>query len=371
MRGSIVRSDRSSPGPSAEFVRGLAEQFDDLRPMPLVVTLIFGSEYPHVVAASLDRFCQERLGDSASRCLFAAVSVGVVCGLALADGRQLVVKAHHVGTTRRHLAAVQTAQRHLAASGVPAPEPVAGPAPLAKGLGTAETLLASGAWADPHASVTRVAMAGALARLAAAGRSLVGVVELGAGPMEMSPDALLPTPHDPRFDFAADSAGARWIDRLAEHARDVQRAGLTRDLVVGHTDWRVQNMRFDDRGQVCAVYDWDSLRVLPEPMLAGKQAANFTTDWSRELDRQYPTIEEALAFIAAFEAARGGPFDERQRRMARASLVHALAYIARCEHSDDATDFGRQAARRVARRTFPTDSARSLLQAHGESLLTG
>jgi hypothetical protein len=175
----------------------------------------------------------------------------------------------------------------------------------------------------------------------------------------VAPGALWPTPHDPRFDFTANADGARWIDDLARQAREIQRVGANRDPVVGHTDWRVENMRFDSRGQVCAVFDWDSLRILPEPVLAGKGAANYTTDWGRDVERQYPSVDEALGFIAAFEAARGERFDDGQRRMARAALVDAWAYISRCEHSDDPTGPG------------DSDSARALLRAHGESLLTG
>src|SRR5579871_1259096 len=120
-------------------------------------------------------------------------------------------------------------------------------------------------------------------------------------------------------------------------------------------------MRLDEAGNVCAVYDWDSLRIVPEAMLAGKQAANFTTDWSRDLDRQYPAIEEALGFIADFERARGAPFDDAERRIARASLAYALAYIARCEHSDQATGLSPRGA--------APDSAWALLEAYADVLL--
>jgi phosphotransferase family enzyme len=347
------------PEPTPEIVAQIAGRLSALQPAPLVLRSVFGSVESGAIAQALDRFCRDQLGAQANSCLFVAAGVGVVVGAELADGRQVVVKAHRPGVTARYLAAVQTAQRHMATSGLPAPLPLAGPAPLRNGLGTAETLLTGGTWADPHSPATRDAMAVTLARLAAAGRSLVDLVDIGAGPMEVAPGALWPTPHDPRFDFTANADGARWIDDLARQAREIQRVGANRDPVVGHTDWRVENMRFDARGQVCAVFDWDSLRILPEPVLAGKGAANYTTDWGRDVERQYPSVDEALGFIAAFEAARGERFDDGQRRMARAALVDAWAYISRCEHSDDPTGPG------------DSDSARALLRAHGESLLTG
>jgi Ser/Thr protein kinase RdoA (MazF antagonist) len=322
-------------------------------------------------AGDLDRFCRTGLGTAVRRRLWCRRGVGAVFGLELADGRRVVVKAHRPGVEASYLGAVQAAQRHLAEAGIPAPAPLAGPGRLGSGLGTAETLLADGGWADPHAAPVRAQMAAALALVVAAGRALVRTPGLRAGPMEPPAAALWPTPHDPRFDFAADAAGAAWIDRIAERATAIQRESRGRDLVVGHTDWRVQNLRFDGRGRVCAVYDWDSLRVLPEPMLAGKQAANFTADWSRPGGRQYPSIDEALAFVADYEAARGVPFDDAQRRLARASLAAALAYISRCEHSDAATGFGRRHPRPAPPGPYPADSARSLLAVHAESLLAG
>lgn len=40
--------------------------------------------------------------------------------------------------------------------------------------------------------------------------------------------------------------------------------------VVGHPDWRVQNLAFaGDR--VSAVYDWDSVGLVPEPALVGSE----------------------------------------------------------------------------------------------------
>jgi hypothetical protein len=53
-----------------------------------------------------------------------------------------------------------------------------------------------------------------------------------------------------------------------------------------------------------------------------------------------PTFEESLAFIADYEEARGSAFSADELRVLRASLVAAVAYSARCEHSDELTAFG-------------------------------
>ena len=108
--------------------------------------------------------------------------------------------------------------------------------------------------------------------------------------------------------------------------------------------------------------------MLPDAALAGKAAAGFSCDWSRT-QRQYPTLEESLGFLRDFEAARDRPFAPHEWRLARASLVDALAYSARCEHSDQATGFGTHAPVPVAAGGFPDDSARALLAGHGARLL--
>jgi hypothetical protein len=45
-----------------------------------------------------------------------------------------------------------------------------------------------------------------------------------------------------------------------------------------------------------------------------------------------PTVEDALAFIADYEGARGG-LDANMRRAGLAAAVYAVAYTARCEHA--------------------------------------
>ena len=173
-------------------------------------------------------------------------------------------------------------------------------------------------------------------------------------------------PHDDRFDFAATSAGAEWIDELGREARGRLDSG---PVVIGHTDWRAENMRFDvDR--VSAVYDWESLRRAPEPVVVGMAAHYFPSDFRVERRRQVPALDEALAFVADYEAARGIAFTRDELRVVRAALVDAMAYTARCEHSDALTDFGRRPPASPGG-DAPAESARAFLRTHGAELLDG
>lgn len=76
-------------------------------------------------------------------------------------------------------------------------------------------------------------------------------------------DHLWLKPHDARFDFAATSEGAEWIDRLAAKATRSLDAHATGPLVIGHGDWRVEHLPFDS-GELTATYDYDSISIGPE-----------------------------------------------------------------------------------------------------------
>ncbi len=84
-------------------------------------------------------------------------------------------------------------------------------------------------------------------------------------------------PHNVLFDFEKTAAGAEWIDDLARQAKQILR-GATGSLVIGHSDWSLQNMSFR-QGKLNCVYDWDSLRVGLEPCFVGGAARCFYHDW--------------------------------------------------------------------------------------------
>lgn len=301
----------------------------------------------------LGSFCSSELGSDLEEEEFVAVGVGTVFGLRLRDGRRVVVKLYRTGTGPARVAAAQNVQRHLAERGFPAPLPLSGPVETPAGLMTAETLLDRGAPEDPHDPEIRRGMASALAEMVDLCRPLSGLEELAwtADPG----DGLWGTPHDDRFDFDATSVGAEWIDELARQARGRLDSG---PVVVGHTDWRAENMRFEG-DRVSAVYDWESVRRAPEPVFVGAAAHYFPSDFRVEARRQIPTLVEALAFVADYEEARGTAFTIEERRAVRAALVDAMAYTARCEHSV------------AARAEAPEGSARAFLRAHGDELLDG
>jgi hypothetical protein len=318
----------------------IASRFHEWGFIPFVLREVFDDPSPRSVATALEGFCMRALGARIERAEFFEASVVSAHGLTLTDGRRVVVKLHRPGSSPAFLASAQIVQRHLASSGFPCPRPLAGPEPVGAGVATAESLLDYGVHADAHDAQVRRGMAATLWRLVERCRSLTPAIDLTRSAMKPAAGDLWPTPHDGRFDFVATARGAEWIDELAQRARGVIAHGSPGEEVIGHSDWRAQNMRFAD-GQVSAVYDWESLAKQPEPVLVGAAAHGFTTNWAEPPPgRQFPTLAETEAFLEDYEHARRSAFAAGERRMARAALVYAMAYTARCEHSDALTEFG-------------------------------
>jgi hypothetical protein len=332
---------------------------------PLILRELFADAWPDGVAAALAEIEARLLGAPIRITELFGAGVGCVHGGPLPDGRGVVVKLHASRVAVPFLEAMQEVQRHLAADGFPCPQPLAGPIGFDRTTAVAESLLDRGTDADAHEPAVRDVMAAVFAWLIERCRPLVRLDALRDHPMRRAPGALWPVPHEPRFDFEATSAGAEWIDRIAAEALSVPTAG---DWVVGHGDWRVEHLRFE-RGAVSAVYDWDSVRIDREPALVGAAAYAFTANWSREDLVYLPTLEEALAFVADYEQARGAPFTAAEHRAARASLVYMMGYSARCRHSDVLTDMGRRPPRPGSPPEIEEGTGQAFLAAHAAELL--
>ena len=298
---------------------------------PRLARAVLGTDDPVSVAEAISDAVAAALAVPVAGARFYEVGVGLVAGLELADGRAVVAKVHR-GHAAARLPAIVAVQAELADAGVPAPAPLAGPLVLGTGWLVVEELRPGGT-ADGYAPDVRRSMATALHRFVEAGRPLVGRAGLGPWLPEPVGDSLWHEPHDLRFDFGATTAGAAWIDDAARAARRVLDAETT-PPIVGHLDWRVQNLGFDD-GQVVAIYDWDSVGLVPEPVLVGVTSVVHPVDWRRSLPDPLPSLEQLDGFVADYEAARGERFGADDRRRLEAGQRWLAAYGARCQHSDD------------------------------------
>jgi Phosphotransferase enzyme family len=295
-----------------------------------VERLIFGGGDGAEIDAVVSKFAEARLGSPVKAVLFRRTSVGVVTGVELLDRRRVVIKAHQPQQPIEVLTTFFVTQRYLADQGFPCPRPVIPPAPIGKGLATAEEFRDEGSFADPHDPAIRAALAEALVRLVGLTRPLGAPTSLRHTWSLWSSDELWPaTAHSPIFDLARTSPGAEWIDELAREARALLRTDGPAFLV--HSDWSGKHFRFDERGEITVVYDWDSLALRTEVQALGIAAGTFTSNF--ELDLFYaPAPEEVTGFIGAYSRAREVPLNEEETIDAHAA-AYVIAYTARCEHA--------------------------------------
>jgi hypothetical protein len=297
---------------------------------PFVELAVFGTHDANEIADLIDSFCSHVLGAGVAYGVFHQSSIGSVTGVALDDGRRVVIKLHQPQRSRELLAEIARIQNHLAEIGLFAPKVVAGPLALGHGHAIVEPFIDAGTTANARQPEVCRALAHGLRRIVTACEAFVPSTSLGPGLLSAREAPLWPTPHSKLFDFGATSLGAEWIDEIAVRAREQMRpAGV---YVIGHNDWRQEHVRFLGGDPVWA-FDWDSLCCDLEPALIGSVAHGFTSDWSRNDQRQAPTRKEALRFISDYEEARLARFSFEERRLAHASLVYACAYTARCGHA--------------------------------------
>jgi hypothetical protein len=293
---------------------------------------VFDTADPQAIAATLTRFVADRLGQPVGEAVLYRPGVGVVAGLRLADGTEVLVKVHRWNVDLARLRAGKAVQEHLASLGLPAPGPLTGPEPLGKGIATIEELVA-GERADGHHPAVALSVAKGLHELVSTCRALRPVPAVGdALCLRPAGAPLWPEPHDLRFDFEKTKNGAGWIDELAEVARE-RLDMASGERVVGHFDWRVENLAFKGR-RIVAIYDWDSLGLAPEPVVVGTAAAQFSADWTAGASDPLPSVEEMRSFVEHYERARLTPFSAGERELLDASNLYLCAYGARCEHSD-------------------------------------
>jgi len=329
---------------------------------PFVELDCYGSGNPEQIAALINEFCQTHLGSSVRGYFFYHASVGSAHGIQLEDGHNVVIKVRPPAETnpdlsldQKSLDAICAVMTWLAKRSYPCPKVLFGPAPLARGLATVEEFLDRGQRGNGFEPECRRAIASGLAELI----DVLQEFEGDASSLKhfRRGDSLYPQPHSKLFDFAKTAKGAEWIDEFAWRARQAEAHDGER--LLGHADWRVEHLRFED-GKIVATYDWDSLAFRPETELVGLSAHGFTADWTLEGVRRIPTANDIRAYVADYEESRGRPFSKRERRSLFAHCVYFIAYGARCTHSlePDKTD-------------WEEDTWLYLLRTQGEVLLRG
>jgi Phosphotransferase enzyme family len=268
----------------------------------------------------LTDWVRENLGGLPRYRLFECGHLSKVIGVALDDGRQVVVKVRPANP--RVLAAAQI-QRRLSGLGFPCPAPLASSL-LAGAAVTAETLVDSD---EPIEAVSPSECAETLAAAVDLAGDSDDVPELSA-PLpwvgwDHGGSRLWPLPDDLRVDLNLLPC-PDWLQLAASRVQARLRLDSSRP-VVGHCDWEAHNFGWH-AGRIAVVYDWDSLGIRSEAALAGAAAAVFP---SRPGGPVAATLDESAEFLEAYPRRSG--WDHDLVEIAYGAGLWVLLYNARKE----------------------------------------
>ena len=324
-----------------------------IAPDDAIAHSIFGTTDITAIQDLLNSYCQQQFGARIFYCTFAYLSVGATFVVELSNHQQVVLKAYGPQKNLSSLRACFQVQQALAEEGFLCPTVLQLPQRLGATILTAQTFFddnhteAESLFKATSASVqqqwpsqlresplesmahVRRTMARALAQLIERSKHYPQQ-DLPIW-MEMNKPGLWHQPHNVLFDFEKTAAGAEWIDDIAGRAKQILRAA-TGPLVIGHSDWSLQNMSFR-QGDLSCVYDWDSLRVGLEPYFVGGAARVYRHDWRFGPPATAINVAEVQDFIGAYETARKQPFTHEEHEVLGAAIAYTTAYGMRCIHA--------------------------------------
>ena len=289
------------------------------------------------ISALLNRYCQEQFGQAIATCRFAYLSVGATFVVQLTDKRELVLKAIGPQYDLTALTACCKIQDWLAKQDFLCPAVLRLPQQFGVFSLMVQSFCDQGDRVNPVDPIINTTMARYLAKLMqhTKAASQLPSSDLPVW-MELNQPQLWHNPHNVLFDFEKTAAGAEWIDERARQAKQILREA-TGPRIVGHSDWSLQNMSFR-QGKLTCAYDWDSLRIGPEPGFVGGAARCFRHDSRYGPSQTAITVEEMLMFVEAYEQGRGQPFTPNERRVLGAVIVYTAAYEMRCIHATKLPD---------------------------------
>ena len=265
-----------------------------------------------VRTSDLDRWCRLHLGAGVEEELFRTGHLSTVVAVRLGSGKSVVVK---IRRPTPRLVACAAVHRSLYQRGFACPEPLVDGEPFGELVASAEVMVPRGEL-FPGSGRATVPFAQALADLVSLAPSPAEVGPLDPAPPWTSPDhggpELWPWPDDREVDLNA-VGGPGWIDEAARGARDRLRQ-YRGELIVGHGDWHTANLGWSG-DRLLAAYDWDSVIVAPEPVVAGLAAAVFPTTG----EGTEASVEETEAFLAAYSVARARAFSPDEMEVAWAA----------------------------------------------------
>lgn len=276
----------------------------------------FASTEPSTIWTRVSDLVDGALGAHPVAVVHYSVSIGAVLGLELEDGRHIAVKVFAPWHDRAFLEASDRVRRRLLADGYPAPRPLA----EIRTLGAAHVWLEEWLPTEPPAPPSEVVgpMAHHLADLVdrCAGVEADPALTRSWQTFER-PVGIWRNPPRPDADPGGDVPGSEWVREIADHGRSIAEAAPGR-RVVGHIDWRPDNVRLTATGDLEAVFDWDSVQLTHHVhVLAGACSGLEPKDMSR--------------FLSTYETAAGARLSPAERRAVAGRVIWSRAILARFE----------------------------------------
>jgi hypothetical protein len=276
----------------------------------------FGSREPEVIWSRVSEVVERVLRVPPIGVGHYSVSIGAVLGLHLADDRRVALKVFAPWHDPTFLAAANRVRRTLVAEGYPAPRPLSDVESLAAGHAWIEE------WIDLPAPACADDIIAPLARHLAELMSRCAGIERD-GALQRSwqtfdaPVGIWRNPPRPDADLNVEVDGADWVRDIAERGRAIAEQAPG-PKIVGHIDWRPDNVRVNEDGSLAAVLDWDSVQLTHRVhMLAGACASL--------------SPENMAAFLDSFQTAAETELSVDERRAVAGRVVWSRASLARYE----------------------------------------
>jgi hypothetical protein len=131
------------------------------------------------------------------------------------------------------------------------------------------------------------------------------------------PVGLWRNPPRPDADLTVDVPGSGWVRDIAEVGRSIADSAPGPKMI-GHTDWRPDNVRLHADGRLAAVFDWDSVQLTHHVHIVAGACTSLHP----------PALRR---FLAAYDAATGTTLSFDERRAIAGRVIWSRACWAQFE----------------------------------------
>jgi Ser/Thr protein kinase RdoA (MazF antagonist) len=276
----------------------------------------FSARAPEAIWRNLSSLV-ERLLDAEPVAVFHySVSIGAVLGLELSDGRRVALKVFAPWHDPAFLAGVNEVRRHLLADGYPAPLLLAG----VESFGAAHAWIEE--WFEAPPPTSTIEMIGPLAAHLADFLQRTAALQ-GDAALSRSwqtyeqPIGIWRNPPRPDADLNAAVPDADWVQAIAELGRSIGESAPG-PRVIGHIDWRPDNVRIRADGTLAVVYDWDSVQHTHRVHILAGACVSLSPDGM-------------CRFLSAYDAENPGKLTGEERRAVAGRVIWSRAALARFE----------------------------------------